>query len=77
MRRRRRPTQGSPPTQECIAICPKAARFHALQAALTKPLVFSQQIFMGRSQGAKLCQAQCGQGARKYRLHPCPPGGKA
>lgn len=54
MRRRRRPTQGSPPTQECSAICLKRARFHALQAALTKPRVFSQHIFLGHAQGAKL-----------------------
>ena len=49
-RRRKRPTQGPPPTQEHRAICLEG---HGLQAALTKTLLFNQQIFMEHLQSAK------------------------
>lgn len=68
MRRRKRTTQGSPPTQEHRVICLQVFRCHALQAALTKPLLFSPQIFMEHPQGAR--HPQWGRGAGKYMLHP-------
>lgn len=49
-RRRKRPTQGPPPTQQHRAICLES---HGLQAALTKTLLFNQQIFIEHLQSAK------------------------
>lgn len=49
-RRRKRPTQGPPPIQEHGAICLEG---HGLQAALTKTLLFNQQIFIEHLQSAK------------------------
>lgn len=67
------PHPGVSTTQEHRAVHLKVARFHAMQTAwlkaLTKPLLFSQPVFMEHPQCVKPCGKPSGGRAREYMLH--------